>query len=56
MSETITENDARYALELVTAICTQVGPGSPGSPQERQRARMIAQELEAHLGVENVAS
>ena len=31
MPETITENDAQYAYDLVKAICTEVGPGSPGT-------------------------
>ena len=55
MPEIISEQDARYALEIVTAICQEVGPGLPGSPQERERARMIEKELQAHLGIENVA-
>lgn len=54
MSESMTNDDARYALDLVKAICTQVGPGQPGSSQERQRAGMIKSELESHLGAENV--
>jgi hypothetical protein len=55
MPETITLDDAQYAFDIVKAICTEVGPGLPGSSQERQRAAMIAQELESHLGAENVA-
>ncbi len=51
----ITGQDAQYALDLVKRICDGVGPGSPGTPQERLRAGMIRQELEAHLGAENVA-
>ena len=54
MPETISEEDACYALELVKTICTQVGPGMPGTPQERERAAMIQKELEAYLGAENV--
>lgn len=53
--EAITRDDARYAMDLVTAICTEVGPGLPGSPQERERAAMIQVELESHLGAGNVA-
>jgi hypothetical protein len=56
MPEIITEDDARYAIDLVKAICTQVGPGSPGTPQERARAAMIQKELESHLGAGNVAA
>jgi aminopeptidase YwaD len=51
----ITEEDASYALELVTAICDQVGPGIAASPQERARAEMLRKELELHLGEENVS-
>lgn len=54
MAENISADDARYALEIVQTICRQVGPGLPGSPQERQRAALIAAELEHHLGTENV--
>ena len=54
MTKTITNHDANYALEIVKAICREVGPGLPGSPQERERAEMIKNELEMHLGVENV--
>jgi hypothetical protein len=49
------ENDAKYALDLVKRICKQVGPGLPGSPQERERAFVIKEELESHLGADNVA-
>lgn len=55
MSEmTIDTQDAQYAFGIVKAICEQVGPGMPGSTQERERAVMIQKELEAHLGAENV--
>ncbi len=53
MPEMITERDAQYALDLVKEICTQVGPGLPGSPQERERAGIVQRELEAHLGPGN---
>jgi hypothetical protein len=54
MPEVITSSDAQYAFELVKTICTEVGPGLPGSSQERERAAMIKKELESHLGAENV--
>lgn len=54
MPAVITEQDARYALDLVESICTKVGPGSPASLQERARALTIANELESHLGAGNV--
>jgi hypothetical protein len=54
MLEIITEDDALYAYDLVKMICTKVGPGLPGSSQERERAAIIKKELESHLGVGNV--
>ena len=55
MNESITFNNAQYALELVKTICTQVGPGLPGSSQEKERAAIIKERLESHLGVANVS-
>lgn len=55
MAESITPKDAQYTLDLVKAICNEVGPGIAASLQERQRAEMIKVELEAHLGAENVS-
>lgn len=52
---TITAADAQYAIDIVKAICTQVGPGLPGSSQEWERAAMLAKELESHLGAKDVA-
>jgi hypothetical protein len=54
MPEIITDSDAQYALDIVKAICTEVGPGLPGSSQERERAAMIERELASHLGAGNV--
>ena len=54
MTETITTDDALCALNIVKSICAEVGPGMPGTPQERRRAGMIQEELQAHLGAENV--
>ncbi len=54
MPEIVSSSDAEYAYELVKAICTEVGPGVPGSLQERKRAAIIRQELESHLGAGNV--
>jgi hypothetical protein len=54
MPEIITNQDAQYAYDLVKTICTQVGPGLPGSSQERERAAIIKRELESHLGAGNV--
>jgi hypothetical protein len=55
MPEIITSDDAQYALDIVKKICTQVGPGLPGTTQERERAGIIKKELETHLGADNVA-
>lgn len=55
MIGTITSDDAQYAFELVKTICTEVGPGKPGSSQEQERAAVLRKELESHLGAENVA-
>ena len=55
MNESITFNNAQYALDLVKTICTQVGPGLPGSSQEKERAAIIKERLESHLGVANVS-
>ncbi len=49
------ENDAKYAIDLVKRICMQVGPGLPGSKQERERAAIIKEELESNLGAANIA-
>lgn len=54
MPAIITMDDAGYALDLVKAICMQVGPGLPGTTQERQRAAVIAEQLELHLGAGQV--
>jgi hypothetical protein len=54
MPAIISNQDAQYALNLVRTICTEVGPGLPGSPQERQRAAILKNELESHLGAANV--
>jgi hypothetical protein len=55
MPEIITETDANYAFDIVKKICSEVGPGVPGSPQEQKRADIIKKELESHLGKDNVA-
>jgi hypothetical protein len=54
MSKIVTHDDADYAYDIVKTICTEVGPGMPGSSQERERAGIIKRELESHLGVGNV--
>jgi hypothetical protein len=53
-SAKITSDDAQYALDIVKKICAEVGPGLPATPQERERAAIIKNELGSHLGAENV--
>ena len=55
MPEIISTMDADYAYGIVKRICSEVGPGLPGSPLERERADIIKKELESHLGIDNVA-
>ncbi len=55
MAPEIKSNDAQYVYDIVNKICTEVGPGLPGSSQERARAEIIQKELETHLGADNVA-
>ncbi len=55
MPATISTEDAQYALDLVSKICADVGPGMPATSQERERAAVFKNELELHLGAENVA-
>jgi hypothetical protein len=56
MSDVIKTDDVQYALDIVKMICTEVGPGLPGSRQERERAVMIEKALESHLGADNVVT
>jgi hypothetical protein len=55
MPDIITNSDASYALDIVKKICSEVGPGLPGSKQESARADLVKRELESHLGTDNVA-
>ncbi len=52
----IDTSDAQFALDLVKAICKNVGPGLPGTFKERERAAAIKKELEVHLDAGNVAT
>lgn len=54
MHEMINDLDAQYAWDIVNKICTEVGPGSPGSSQEWERGAIIKDELDALLGAGNV--
>lgn len=54
MPDIITQNVIQYAMDIVERICAEIGPGLPGSDQERQRAMLFANELGTHLGAENV--
>ncbi len=46
MSELVLKEDADYVLRLVKKICTEVGPGCPGSLQERTRGMAFKKELD----------
>ncbi len=52
----IGKNDAQYAYDIVERICTEVGPGLPGSSQEHARARILQKELESNLGTGRVTT
>lgn len=54
MAEQIKNTDAQYALDIVREICTKVGPGLPGTPQEQGRAEIIKEHLISQLGAEHV--
>ena len=54
MSPLPSPEDARYAYTIVDEICARVGPGMPGTRQERERADIIHRELAKHLGAEHV--
>jgi hypothetical protein len=54
MPAMISDLDARYAFDIVKGVCETIGPGLPGTSQERARALIIKKELEKHLGAENV--
>ncbi|MCL4468969.1 MAG: M28 family peptidase [Deltaproteobacteria bacterium] len=52
----IGKNDAQYAYDIVERICTEVGPGLPGSSQEHARAHILQKELESNLGAGRVTT
>ncbi|MFN2196911.1 MAG: M28 family peptidase, partial [Anaerolineales bacterium] len=54
MAAEIASLDAQYALDIVKKVCAEVGPGLPGTSQERERAERIKKELETHLGADKV--
>ncbi len=54
MANSITDDDASYAFDIVKTICTKVGPGLPASSQERERAAILQQEMALHLGAGQV--
>jgi len=46
MVDFVNDDDARYAHDFIKAVCTEIGPGCPCSPQERKRAMKVKEELE----------
>ncbi len=50
MVEFFKDDDARYAHDFIKAVCTDIGPGCPCSPQERKRAMKVKEEMEKSVG------
>jgi len=55
MAKNLDDSYSKYALSLVCKICSEVGPGAPGTPQEKARAAILKQEMESLLGTNNVS-
>lgn len=55
MAKNLDSSYSEYALSLVSKICNEIGPGSPGTPQEKARAAILKKEMESHLGDNNVS-
>jgi hypothetical protein len=45
MVDFVNDDDARYAHDFIKAVCTEIGPGCPCSPQERKRAMKAKEEM-----------
>lgn len=45
MAQLVTLEDAKYAHDIIKKICSEVGPGCPGSPQEQDRAMIVENEI-----------
>lgn len=56
MPSMVTNDDARYAYDIVEKICNEVGPGLPGSPQEKARAKILREEMESILDAGSVTT
>lgn len=54
LDRTIFDREVAYMFGFIKRICTEIGPGIPCSPQERQRALVIKEEMQATLGADNV--
>lgn len=46
MTELVEKTDAEFVKNFVTRVCTDVGPGCPGTPQEQARAMLAKEEME----------
>jgi hypothetical protein len=46
MVDYLKEDDTQYAHDFIKAVCTEIGPGCPCSPQERKRAMKAKEEME----------
>lgn len=56
MAEFIEDSDLEFSFEFIKRICTEIGPGSPCSPQEHARAMAVHVEMEKvadEVSVEN---
>ncbi len=42
----IPESESDYMVSFIRRICEEIGPGAPGSPQERERGMVVKEELE----------
>jgi hypothetical protein len=54
MAGYVRDDDVDYMFDLIKRICTEVGPGNPGSLQEKARARIMASEFRKSCGRDNV--
>lgn len=43
----VKETDIDYAYNLIKDVCTEIGPGCPGSPQEQERGEFVKKELKS---------
>jgi aminopeptidase YwaD len=49
MNNYVNDEDVQYAHDFIKAVCTEIGPGCPCSPQERKRAMKVKEEMEKNV-------